>query len=160
MIDTAKNEWIMRVLGVRVGASNGTFDLSSFKSSWTKAAETWQGASDAVDGQIGKLQGALRGNNDPDLKRIADAGLNGITGNHKVPVMVAIREVSAAGADSIAQRVASARKAVDAFSKHLATDPRVGACDRNPFGVSVSIRATLEPALRSLASTLDAAPSH
>ncbi len=149
--DDAKAAWIKRVLGVEVGATSSTV---SFGAIWEKVTARWRAASDAVDGQIGKLQGTLRATTDPDLKRIADAGLNGITGDHKVPVLAALQEIDAAGPEALRPAAARARPAMDAFISHLTSDPRVEACDRNPFGITVTIRATLVPALQDLSTTL------
>lgn len=149
--DDAKAAWIKTVLGIEVGAASSTV---SFGTAWKRVTARWRAASDEVDGQIGKLQGTLRATTDPDLKRIADAGLNGITGNHKVPVLAALQEINAAGPETLRAAAARARPAVDAFISHLTSDPRVEACDRNPFSVTVTIRATLVPALQDLSTTL------
>ena len=41
-------------------------------------------------------------------------------------------------------------KAIQEFRTHIETDERVEACDTNPYGVAMSIRATLGPALAAL----------
>ena len=45
----------------------------------------------------------------------------------------------------------------DPFRTHLQNSEQVEVCDRNPFGVPVTIRATLVPALAQLAAALQAA---
>lgn len=161
--DAAKKaEWVARVLNVDVGGSSTSgappFDLSAFRASWTKAADAWRTASDRVDGEIAELQKALRERDDPDLKRIASAGLNAITGGFKVPLLAAIHDVGNVAPDKVTGSVVAARKAVAAFTKHLQTSDKVAACDRNPFDVSMSIRASLVPALQILAAALSDAP--
>jgi hypothetical protein len=46
---------------------------------------------------------------------------------------------------------------VQGLKTAIAADPRVAACDSNPSGVQVSIRATLVPALDGLVAVLAAA---
>ena len=139
MADTVKNGWVVRVLGVAL--AEGGVDLK-------QAAEAWRAASEAVDGQIAALQAALRQDGDEDLAEIAEFGLNAITANHKVRLMAAMREVDGgAPGDNLI-------KLIDAFAAHIATDERVEACDENPLGVAMSIRATLGPALAAMRAAL------
>jgi hypothetical protein len=124
---------------------------SGFAESWQAAVKRWQDASEAVDAQVSQLQAHLRNEEDPELQRIAELGLNALTAGHKVALMVAIREL-AGGAS--AEAIAEAKVAVDDFLDHLQSEPRIAACDENPFNVSVSIRGTLGPALEEMAATL------
>ena len=84
------------------------------------------------------------------MKAIGDAGLNAVTGNHKVKLMAALIGV---GQASDTTRQAACKKAEQLaleFGLHLASDPRVAACDKNPLGIAVSISKTLGPALARL----------
>jgi len=45
---------------------------------------------------------------------------------------------------------------IPGFRQHLDSDERVEACDENPFGVAMSVRATLIPALDRLAQAVGA----
>jgi hypothetical protein len=166
MADTSKSaqaEWVERVLGIRVAAGapvgSGTAEPSSgdFKGRWQQSFEAWRDAVETVDSQMGALGAACRKTNDPWLLRIADLGLPAVTGNFKTPLMSACLDVSNASADKVAGAAAKARSAVANFAKHIASDPQVAGCDGNPFGVAVSIRATLGPALKGLNDALSLA---
>ena len=86
------------------------------------------------------------------LGPIADFGLNAVTGGFKVPLMAAL-----AGAErGAAADIAKLAELIPRFRAHLESDERVEVCDDNPFGVAMSIRATLVPALDKLASGLPA----
>ena len=128
--------------GARTGVKSGT------PGNWPAIRQTWQSASDTVDDQIAALQKALRDSGDEDYQEIAEYGLNAITGNYKVRLMAAMREVDGGGArDKLA-------KLVDDFSQHIATDERVMAVDENPLEIAVSVRATLGPALQAMRAAL------
>lgn len=148
----AQREWVKRVLGVtQPRPGNGRGDPATH---WAAARGAWQAASDAVDAQIGELQRALRASGDEVLEDIAEFGLNAVSGDLKVPLMTAMREVDAAGATPSA--LAKLAKVVDAFSARLASDQRVMACDENPFKVAVSLRETLGGGLGALRQAIDA----
>ncbi len=118
-----------------------------FPRQWAAARQSWQQASDTLDSQIAQLQQVLRKSNDVDLKEIAEFGLNGVTGNFKVPLMAAMREVDGASGDALKKASANARAIIAGFRKHIESDEKVEVCDENPFGVPVSIRQTLGEAL-------------
>ncbi len=124
---------------------------------WQQAKAVWQAALDTVNGQLEKLRGELLKEGDTELKRIAEFGLNAITGDHKVPLQAAIVEVDGAAPGNQAQAVAQAKELVTEFRDHLDTDERVEACDDNPFDVKVTIRATLDPALAQMEQALNQA---
>jgi hypothetical protein len=164
----AKRAWVERVLGTRFISPTdrpgvaptgkpANDDRHDFARMWADAAARWRDASDAVDGQISQLQSALKQTDDEELHEIAEFGLNGITGGTKVKLMAAIREVSSAGATVPRTLVGRARQAVAAFGDQIDSDERVDACDENPFGVAVSIRASFAPALAALETALAAA---
>jgi len=147
-----QKEWVSRVLGITLlpaGAHDGVH-------LWRAARETWQAASDAVDKQIGSLQVALLATGHGMLNQIADSGLNGITSGNKVSLLAAISEIGDGAGDKLDRGRTKALKAVRAFRAFLAHDLRVAACDENPFGVSVSIRATLGGALAQMETALQA----
>lgn len=150
----AQDEWVERVLGVRPTAAAPKLSSGDFRRRWQQSYAAWQSAIAAVDEQMAALGAECRKTEDPWLIRIADLGLPAVTGNHRVPLMAACRDVSAASDDKLSVTVAKARQAIAAFAKHIATNEQVAGCDANPFGVKVSIRATLGPALTSLNNTL------
>lgn len=141
--DAAKREWVERVLGVRMPSGGGEPLLP-----------LWLDAKDAVDGRLGRLQGALRGFGDPDLDRIAEFGLNGITGRASVGLMVALREADAPGADGRAR--GKLAQAVAAYRSFLTENDAVRLIDDNPFGVDVAVQATLGAALATIERRLGA----
>ena len=157
-VQVTRREWVERVLGVRIDSGATTSLPGDFKKQWQQSFETFRDATETVDMQMAALAGACRQSKDPWLMRIADLGLSAVTGNFKTPLMAACLDVSGASGDNVAGAVAKARNAVADFAQHIATDPQVVGCDSNPFGVSVSIRATLGPALKSLNDALRHAP--
>lgn len=153
-LDPTRTEWVARVLGVRIGGGGDTSSDNGFQAEWTKAFEAFRDAIEEVDGQMATLGSACRSSGNAMLESIADLGLPAVTGNHKTPLMAACMDVSRASGDKVAAAAANARKAIGEFAKHIAGSPLVAACDKNPFGVSVSIRGTLGPALQTLNAAL------
>jgi hypothetical protein len=142
-----KGAWVQRVLGVDVNTGGQPVSLADAIAGWQRALET-------VDGQIAALQKRLRAAPDPELQQIAEFGLGAMTGSHKVKTQAALLEVQAeAGAG---RKAGGAARRVDAFLAHLASDARVAACDASKFGVPMSIRQTLSPALAALQAALHA----
>ena len=127
---------------------------SAFTAHWASAFADWQTAIETVDGQIAALQSALRNDDNPQLHKIAETGLNAVTGNHKVPLMAALMDVDRAAAPARAAACAKAQQLALDFGLHISTDPRIAACDKNPFAVPVSVGATLGPALARLDTAL------
>ncbi len=176
----AKMAWIVRVLGVALPATaraassttklsgsardagqpaDGTIDtptgdLQTALKHWNSAVLAWQTASDLVDKQMNDLAAAMRKTGHPVLTRIADLGLNGVTGDNKVPLMAAIGDIGQGDAGKLAKGRAKALETVRAFQKHLSDDPRVAVCEANPLGVAVSMRATLGDALKQMEAAL------
>jgi hypothetical protein len=147
MATTQQDTWIARVLSVQ---RDGAVDTAP--RSLGEAAADWRAASEMVDGQIAALQKALLASDDEELQEIGQYGVNGITGNFKVKLMAALMGVEA-GRDADRAKLAAL---VPQFRAHLDSSERIAACDDNPFGVTVSIRATLGPALDRLARSLGA----
>lgn len=149
MSDT-KQEWVERVLGVRLTAGSP----GDFKMQWQKSYAAWLDAVEAVDKQMEALGTECRKTKDAWLVRIAELGLPAVTGNHKTKMMAACRDVSMAPDDKLPAAAAKARQEITGFAQHLASNPQVAGCDANPFGVPVSIRGTLGAALNSLNAAL------
>jgi len=151
-----KAQWLNRVLGftlpTRTPATRG-----GAAPDWKAARHDWQAASEAVDQQIAGLQAVLRQSDDDSLKEIAEFGLNGLTGNHKVPLMRTLLALGDGDPATLQKAGPRVLGFIDAFRKHLENSEQVEVCDRNPFGVPVTIRATLVPALTQLAAALQAA---
>jgi hypothetical protein len=109
-----------------------------------------------VDGQLEKLRKVLLSKNNPDLKEIAEFGLAGITDGHKTPLMAAMMELDSATPANLKAKAGKLRGAAVAFQTHLtgAAKERVEVCDRNPYGVDITIRDVLIPALMEMQTTL------
>jgi tetratricopeptide (TPR) repeat protein len=151
------NAAIDKALGLlaQTGASSGEISPEAL-AQWQEALQAWQQASDAVDGQIAKLQAALKATADEDFVEIADKGLNALTGNYRVRLMVILREAQSSQGPAFKKLAGKGAALAKGFRDHLDSDERVEACDDNPFGVSVSIRPTLGAALAKLAGAFDA----
>lgn len=108
--------------------------------------EAYLAAKEAVGVDLNGLQVALRDLGEPRFARVADAGLNGITGKLQVGLEVALLNLIASGGSDAAART-KALSLVAEFRQFVTTDPIVQLCDTNPFGVAVGIRAKLVPAL-------------
>ncbi len=155
----ARRDWLLRVLGIVLpGASAGAGQPNEAgpPPEWIAARAAWQAASDTVDGQITALQSALRASGDETLQQIAEFGLNGVTGNHKVPLMAAMSEIGSGDAGAVSKAAPKALGIIRAFRAHLDSDERIEVCDGNPFGVTVAIRATLGRALAQMEAALQA----
>ena len=148
----------VRTLLAKAGAAAvSSGDDAGFRQRWLAAKQAWQTASDLVDDQIAKLQAVLRKEADEELHEIADKGLNAVTGNHKVPLLAAIRDIDAADAAARTALAKTTQAIITGFRKHLEGDMRVAVCDENPFGVPMSIRTSLGGALAELSKALAAA---
>lgn len=123
----------------------------------TAVLDDWQAASEEVDKQIAKLQRVLKSTGNEALVQIAEYGLNGVTGNHKVRLTAAALELRRAAGPAVPGLAAKALPVVAGFRAHLAGSEEVEVCDDNPFGVAVTIRETLGGALAQLEQALRAA---
>jgi hypothetical protein len=143
-----KRAWIRRILGVELSGADGNVSLADSVAGWQRALKM-------VDDQIAALQKVLRATPDPELQDIAEFGLGAMTGSHKVKIQAALLDMQSGTGGG--RKAVVAIRLVDAFLAHLASDPRIAACDASPFGVPMSIRRTLTPALDALRSALRAA---
>jgi arylsulfatase A-like enzyme len=156
--------WLQRVLGFTLPAAAGqaapgqaaAAATPAAAAGWQAARRAWDAASESVDGQIAGLQAALRQTGDDTLVEIAEFGLNGITGNFRVPLMAALMEIGTGNPAAIQKTGPKALKVINDFRAHLDSSEAVKVCDGNPFGTPVSIRATLGGALAGLAASLEA----
>lgn len=110
----------------------------------------WRDAKEGVDVSIGALQSALRGIDDPDLRRIADAGLNGITDGLQTRLMAALFDYNSASGEGRAKAAVALRGRAAELRKMIESDPIIALCEDNPFGVKVAIRGPLGAALTEL----------
>jgi hypothetical protein len=152
MSSPEQNAWVQRVLGCRIETSDPTATAGA--GSFAEALAAWRDASETVDSQIESLAKVLRETGDEDLIDIAEFGLSAVTDDHKVPLMAALMDLGDGTPETIAKGGAKALTMIQAFQAHIETDERVAACENNPAGVVVSIRATLGPPLGRLAASL------
>lgn len=111
----------------------------------------WQDAKEAADMSITALQKAIRGIDHPDLQRIADMGLNGVTDGFQTALMKALFEYKQSPAGEARAKAAAniAAKARELRAR-IEGDQIIALCESNPFNVAVSIRAPLSSALTRL----------
>ncbi len=147
-------EDVVRLL--KQAAAGGGANALARQAAYRKARADWNDAIEAVDAQIERLAQALRATGVPVLQEISNAGLNGVTGNHKVPLMAALMEIGPGSPETLAKSGAKALAAVRAFRSHIESDKRIAACDDNPLDIPVAVRATLGPALAELDQALSA----
>ena len=111
-------------------------------------------ASHFVDSQLGALEQALKGSEDPELKLIGEAGVKWILGDHGQQLNAAIEEVEKAEFAERAAAVDHALQAVGTYLDHVEASAEIEACDLNDLGVEVAIRRTLGQALDELGQVL------
>ncbi len=111
-----------------------------------KPLDIWRDAKDQANVEIGQLQSALRGTRVPLFEKIADQGLNAITGRLQVGLQAALMDGSKD----------KARAAVADFRSFLATNALLPLLEQNPFGVKVTLRTELPRALDAIEKALAA----
>ena len=157
-----RSEWVQRVLGVTVpeaGAPPGNpLDKSAppAAASAVRPLEVWLAAKEVAGAQIVALQAAMRAQPHPMFPRLADRGLNGITGRLQVGLQVALMDLERTGSAGRDAARAKASKAAADLRTFLATDAVVPLLDRNPLGVAVDLRGGLGAALDAIDRALTA----
>ena len=157
MAGDAKSEWVLRVLGVQVeaaaAASPKPVDETAFRRDFRAALVAWRDATEEVDGQLNELRKVLMATEDDELHKIAEFGLNGITGTRKAGLQKALVELGGASGDKLPPLARKAVQAAEEFRGFVQSDARIKACDAYPKS-SVPIGATLSRALGALAQAL------
>ena len=118
--------------------------------------EIWRDAKDLAGVEIGKLQEALRAKKLPLFHKIADQGLNGITGRLQVGLQVALMDLNGKSGDALTAAKDKARKAVTDFRGFLGSDPTLPLLESNPLGVTITLRSSLPRALDAIENSLAA----
>ena len=170
-----QNDWVRRALGLSVGEpgtipsppplrpeTDGfgplTTDLQSARKNLIGARDTMLAALSKADAQIRKLQAVLAVHPDPDLKDIAampELGINGLTGGYRARTLLMLRNLQDAPPEKLPTLLQRSRALVAGFNEHIRTSDRIEACDKNPLGIAVSVRALLGPALAELARNIE-----
>ena len=107
----------------------------------------WRDAKELIDTDITTLQNTLSNVTDPNVQRIVEFGLNGITEGNQVAMM---RTLMAYNASSGAARAAAGQdvlKQVTAYRDFITSNNVIALCEKNPFGVTLNIRAPILSAL-------------
>jgi len=152
-----QNAWVKRVLGVDTGAFAAPPGSPELNAAEVDPGALWREAKEATDERLNILASKLRNTGDPDLVRIADYGLFGISNGGKginVALNKAMFEYVAAVGDRRAQAAAKLRKAAQDYRATLASNEAVKLVDNNPFGVDVAVLATLGAALDRIEASL------
>lgn len=132
----------------------GTATPADIGTRWREAREAYLDATDEVNAQISALQAMLKRSDDEELVAIAEFGMNGVTGNFRVPMMAAMRDLEGASGADTKKAAAKLLTAIGNFRSHIDSSEEVEAVDENPFGVKVSIRQTLGGALGQMETVL------
>lgn len=107
----------------------------------------WNTAKEATDGAISALQSKIRQIPDPDLERIAEMGLNGITQGNQTALMKHLMEFRQVDATARPKAAAALQAQCKEYRAFLADSELVTLCEQNPFGVAVDLRKHLGKAL-------------
>ena len=123
-----------------------------------EASSSWQDAVDEVNEQINNLSSILKQSPKEALRRIGDAGLNGIveSGGLKVPLMARLMELRSVKGDARTKAMTEALELSKKFADLLKTDARFEAIDRNPWGIQANVRDTIGAALTRLDRSIQA----
>ena len=96
----------------------------------------------------------LRAFGDPDLERIADLGLFGITDKETVGLNVALMNFDRTPTQGKASAAAKVRASINAYRKAVDANNMVALLDTAPFSTRVELRATMYSALARIERAL------
>lgn len=107
----------------------------------------WRDAKEKVDVSFAPLKNTLKGLGHPDLDRIAEFGLNGVTDGNQTALNRALFEYN--GSEGPARQKAASRLSdqVSEYRKFIDSNAIIELCEDNPFGVRLDIRGPLRDAL-------------
>lgn len=137
----------------------GAADAAAFARDWDAVRAKWEKAEEKVGDQVAAMQAAFRKSGAPQLQEIANFGLPALTGNTRSKAIAAMMDVDRIKSAPNPKILAKADKRFAEISAHLKSDPRVKAVDSNPFGLKVSIAASLCGAIDEMRSVLRQAVS-
>ena len=120
-----------------------------------KSAQVWADAKDAVDQQLEGLYGLLKKTGLPVLIEVA-AEIESVLANFRTGLITSLINFDSAAGQAKETARAEALKSVADYKARLTTDKHVLAADKNPFGVSITVGATLGAALDRLQRQLAA----
>lgn len=122
----------------------------------TELADLFLDAKAEADRSLTGLRRALLDEGDPDAKRLAEFGLNGLTDGNSVTLMAALTDLRRAGPDKRAGAIRAVRNQCASYRDFLARDEMIGLCEDNPFDGGVTIVAPLTRALNAIDAALRA----
>ena len=132
-LDPTQTSFVAQYLGVHLEPRNDASRSAA-------TAASWQAAKDAVDGQLRALSDRLRKSAIPEVVGVADQ-VETLLEPVRVKMLVALKNYDAAPDDEKPR--SDARAAMTEAEAWLSADDRVRAVDTNPWGVPVSVAATL-----------------
>jgi hypothetical protein len=139
----AKDEWVLRVLGVEV--------RSAAAKRRALVTPIWNEAKDAVDRALDALCTAVKDFDDPLTEQLVHAGLPSVTGRLVTPLMAALLSYDKNPSEDEARAVLPRLESMRAF---LATDRVVALIEDNPFGVAAGVKEPLLGALARIEASL------
>ena len=146
-----QSDFIEKFIGVSQGsadAANGDITLAE------EPMKLWRVGKEATDKSLSALQSILKSKGMPDLDRIADFGLNGLSDRNQTQLMKALFEYSSADSSKRSDAASALMSEVAAYRKFIENDEVVRLCENNPFGVSVDIRGPIIDALDRIESAI------
>ena len=154
-----KAEWVSRVLGLDVALGRPTKDANdgpALAPGWSAAKAQIDSALAAVDQQIAALQKAIRRTDNDELLTISEIGLPEMVADFKPELLDALSAVGDGNTASLFKKGAALLQVVQRVGHVIGSDARIAACESNDFGVAVSIKATLTPALAAVSAAVQA----
>lgn len=128
-------------------AGGGATDNSAPPAAKSDPMTIWNSAKESTDAGITALQSALKGIPDPDLERIAEFGLNGVTEGNQVALMKHLFAFNQSSGEARLKAAAGLKAQCSEYRSFLAGSKLISLVDDNPFGVKLNLRATLGKAL-------------
>jgi hypothetical protein len=144
-----REQWLRRVLGVAIPPP-GRAAAPAAK----KLLPIWQSAKGEVDDQLNALAAVFRRSGHPVAEAIADQGLPMLTGRAFVGLTAALFDYDGAGDDKRDAAAGQVRDKLQAFRAMLANDGLWAVLERNPLGVSVSLRPVIQQSLDDIQAAL------
>jgi len=156
----AGDQWVQRVLGVAPGLPGSSPTGAPKPPPGATPGQRidrralWRDAKETVDDALNALGTELRSFGNPDLDRIAEFGLFGLGKGENVALAKALIEYDTAPEPRREAAGKALRQAIAGYRAILTGHPAVRQIDTNPFGVSVTMAATLGGALDRIEHSL------
>ena len=165
----AQDAWVARVLGVTpAGKADGPHITPSplrlraaaprpraaVRHVSVEGRALWRDAREAVDEQLDALSSQLLASGDSNLIRVGELGSAAVTSRLGVALAASLIDADAAPPEKADAARARARAAIAAMRALVQSDGLIRVLDQNPFGVPVTISATLGSALDALDQAL------